>query len=62
TIRELIYNKDEEKLERMLADFAELNKTGVEAAKALYESGFFSGKTLYDITAEEVFDELMNKF
>ena len=62
TIRELIYNKDEEKRGRMLADFAELNKTGVEAAKALYESGFFSGKTLYDFTAEEVFDELMNKF
>ena len=62
TIRELIYNKDEEKRGRMLADFAELNKTGVEAAKALYGNGFFNGRELTDIKAEDVFDELMNKF
>lgn len=62
TVRELMFNKDEAKLTRMLDDFSELNKRGVEAARALYESGFFGGRSLSDIPAEEVFNQLMNKF
>lgn len=61
TLRELMYNKDEEKLKRMLDDFSELNKKGVEAAKALYESDFFNSKRLSDISAEDVFDKIMHK-
>ena len=58
TIRELLYNEDKEKLQRMLADFSVHNKTGVKAAKALIDSGIFENKKPADFTAEEIFDKL----
>lgn len=59
TIRELMYNHNEEKRKRMLKDFSVYNKIGVDAAIRLTEEGFFENRAISDITAEEVFDELM---
>ena len=60
-IRELLYNADDIKLGRILADFSVYNKRGVDAACALVKEGFFEGKNLNDITAGEVFDELAKR-
>lgn len=57
-IRELLYNADDAKLARILADFSVYNKRGVDAACTLVREGFFTGKNLKDIPASEVFDEL----
>jgi len=57
-IRELLYNAEDIKLGRILADFSVYNKRGVDAACALVKEGFFAGKKLDDIPASEVFDEL----
>lgn len=62
TVRELMYNNDEDKRVRMLNDFSVYNKVGVDAAVMLTEEGFFRNRNLSDITAEEVFDELMKRF
>ncbi len=59
TIRELLYNEDKEKLQRMLADFSVYNKAGVKAAKNLVDSGIFKNKKPADFTAEEIFDTLI---
>ncbi|MBQ9120122.1 MAG: nucleoside deaminase [Lachnospiraceae bacterium] len=59
TIRELLYNQEEEKRERMLQDFSVYNEKGVNAAVKLMERGFFEGCALNEITAAEVFDALM---
>ncbi len=61
TIRELLYNTDEGKKQRMLADFAFYNKRGVDAALQLFEENFFT-RTLTDISAETVFNELSARF
>lgn len=61
TVRELLYNTDEDKKQRMLTDFAVYNKRGVDAAIKLFNEGFFS-RTLTDISAETVFDELSARF
>ena len=61
TIRELLFNGDEDKLERMLADFSVYNKSGVEAAKGLVTEGYFEGRLLEDILVEEVYDELRKR-
>lgn len=59
TVRELIYNPDEEKKNQMLKDFSVYNKRGVDAAVRLVEDGFFSNRELKDIVAGEVFDALI---
>lgn len=61
TIRELLYNTDEDKKQRMLKDFSVYNKNGVDAAAQLFDEGFFS-RALTDITAEEVFDGIAERF
>lgn len=58
TIKELLYNTDKEKLERMLADFSVYNAKGVEAAKELVEKGVFSENSPKDYTIDFIFDEL----
>lgn len=60
-IRELLFNEDKEKLERMLFDFSVYNRAGVDAAKELVADGYFQEKVLEDITIEEVFDELARR-
>ena len=62
TLRELMYNQDEEKKESMLKDFSVYNKVGVNAAVNLMKNGFFENRTPNEITAEEVFDALMERF
>ncbi len=57
SIRELLYNTDEDKKQRMLKDFSVYNKNGVDAAVRLFSEGFFS-RTLTDISAEEVFNAI----
>lgn len=59
TIRELIYNKDEQKTKDMLQDFAVYNQRGVDAATELVKSGFFGEREIKDISAEAVFNALM---
>ncbi|MBQ8108012.1 MAG: nucleoside deaminase [Ruminococcus sp.] len=58
TIRELIYNEDPVKLGRMLEDFCVHNRTGVDAAKILVESGGFKSSALSGITAAQVYNRL----
>ena len=41
TIRELLYNEDKAKSERMLMDFTVYNSSGVNAAKILVDNGLF---------------------
>ena len=41
TVRELLYNEDKAKLERMLTDFSVFNSPGVNAAKKLADNGLF---------------------
>ena len=41
TIKELLYNEDKAKLEKMLTDFSVYNSFGVNAAKKLVENGLF---------------------
>ncbi|MBQ8614174.1 MAG: nucleoside deaminase [Ruminiclostridium sp.] len=60
TVRELLYNTDEAKKARMLADFSVYNKTGVDAALRLVNEGYFNKDALPLLTAESVFDRLMN--
>lgn len=62
TIRELLYSPDNDKRKFMLYDFSKFNKVGVIAAKNLVESGFFEGRALSEISAEEVFDALGSRF
>ena len=60
-IRELLYNADDIKLGRILADFSVYNKRGVDAALTLVKEGFFAGKNLNEIPVGEVFDELAKR-
>lgn len=62
TLRELMYNQDEEKKTSMIKDFSVYNKVGVDAAISLIENGFFENRSLNEMTTEEVFDALMDKF
>ncbi|MBQ7943340.1 MAG: hypothetical protein IJ326_04675 [Lachnospiraceae bacterium] len=61
TIRELIYNQDEEKRSQMLQDFCVYNKRGVDAAVRLVEDGFLEGRALREIAVAEVFDALTER-
>lgn len=58
TIKELLYNTDNDKLNRMLMDFSVYNEKGVEAAKELVERGLFSENSPKDYTIAFIFDEL----
>ena len=58
SIKELLYNTDQDKLDRMLIDFSVYNAKGVEAAKKLMESGLFSEHNPEDYTIAFIFDEL----
>lgn len=58
SIKELLYNADKDKLDRMLTDFSVYNAKGVEAAKKLMERGLFSKHNPEDYTIAFIFDEL----
>lgn len=58
-LKELLYNTDEERLDRMMDDFSVYNKKGVIAAKELLFEGLFMDKTPASYSAEEIFDRLM---
>lgn len=61
TIRELLYNDDADKLNRMLTDFSFYNKPGVDAAKSLVADGWFKDKKPDCYNAEYIFDGLINR-
>ncbi|MCR5122160.1 MAG: nucleoside deaminase [Ruminococcus sp.] len=61
TIRELLYNTDEEKRGRMLRDFSQRYGRGVEAAQSIADGGFFAEGQPSDYTAAEIFDELSKR-
>ena len=58
-LKELLYNTNEELLERMMADFSVYNKKGVLAAKELIREGLFADKAPDSYSVEEIFDKLM---
>lgn len=58
-LKELLYNTNEELLERMMADFSLYNKRGVLAAKELIDRGLFADKAPASYSVEEIFDKLM---
>ena len=58
-LKELLYNTDEERLDRMMDDFSVYNKKGVIAAKELLFEGLLKVKTPASYSAEEIFDRLM---
>ncbi len=59
TVRELLYNTDSEKKQRMLTDFAVCNKTGVEAACKLTDGGFFVDRQPAGYSVSEVYAALL---
>ena len=59
TLKELLYNTNEERLERMMVDFSVYNKRGVMAAKELMDEGIFKDKAPTSYSVEEIFDRLM---
>lgn len=60
-IKELLYNEDKEKLQRMLLDFSVYNLRGVEAAKQMVAEGLFAVKQPGEYKAEEMIQMLMDK-
>ena len=62
TVRELLYNDDEDKKQRMLKDFSVYNKVGVDAAIRLFSEGFFRKDRLSELSAQVVFDRLAEYF
>lgn len=58
-LKELLYNTNQELLERMMADFSVYNKKGVLAAKELIDEGIFDNKQPNLYSVEEIFDRLM---
>ncbi len=59
-LKELLYNTNEELLERMMADFSVYNKKGVLAAKELIAEGLFDDKQPNSYSVEKIFDKLMH--
>ena len=55
-IKELLYNKNEDKLKRMMADFSVYNHRGVNAARALVDSGMFESKLPEQYDIEYIFN------
>ncbi|MBQ9947703.1 MAG: nucleoside deaminase [Oscillospiraceae bacterium] len=60
TIRELLYNKDADKLSRMLNDFSVYNAAGVRAARQLVEENFLDSVDLSSFTASEIYNLLLH--
>lgn len=60
-IKEILFNTNDEKLERMKVDFSVYNSKGVKAAEELMKEGVFIEKAPSEYTAEEIFDKLMEK-
>ena len=58
-LKELLYNRNEERLERMMTDFSVYNAKGVIAAKELIQEGIFKNTKPVFYSAEEIFDKLM---
>ncbi|MBR5800957.1 MAG: nucleoside deaminase [Lachnospiraceae bacterium] len=58
-LKELLYNTDKERCDRMMDDFSVFNKKGVIAAKELIFGGLFNDKSPASYRAEEIFDKLM---
>lgn len=59
-LRELLYCTDSSRLDRILADFSELNRPGVEAARAIVSDGTFDHRDLSSFTAEEIYNKLVS--
>ena len=59
TLRELLYNDDPQKLDRMLQDFSVYNRVGVQAAKSLMKDEYFNFKNPSDICVEEIYNSLI---
>lgn len=57
-IKELLYNEDKAKLERMLFDFSVYNSKGVNAARMLVDEGLFTVKLPEQYEVEYVFNQL----
>lgn len=57
-IKELLYNDNPDKLERMLADFSVYNEKGVSAAKKMVNGGMFTAKEPSEYSIEEIFNKL----
>ena len=57
TIRELLYNVDKAKLEKMLTDFSVYNSLGVNAAKKLVDNGLFAD--LQKCSLENIVDQMI---
>lgn len=55
-IKELLYNKNDDKLKRMMADFSVYNYCGVNAARALVDSGMFRTKLPEQYDIEYIFN------
>lgn len=60
TIRELLYNKEADKLSRMLNDFSVYNAAGVRAARQLVEENFLDSVDLSSFTASEIYNLLLH--
>ena len=58
-LKELLYNENEEQLERKMKDFSVYNKKGVIAARELINAGLFAEKKPDEYGVEEIFDRLM---
>lgn len=58
SIKELLYNEDKEKLEKMLNDFSVHNGRGVRAAKNMMDEGWFERKAPDQYSIEVIFDRL----
>ena len=54
----LVFEEDKAKLESMLADFSVYNACGVNAAKELFEDGWFDNKAPDQYSIECIFNEL----
>ena len=59
-IKELLYNEDSTKLQRMMDDFSVYNKKGVIAAKQMVDNGMFSAKAPSAYSIEEIFNILVD--
>ena len=57
-IKELLFNEDNDKLERMLSDFSIYNSCGVEAAKSMVHSGLFKNHLPEHYEIEYIFNRM----
>lgn len=57
-VKELLFNEDKDKLEKMLADFSVYNSRGVDAAQTLVRSGLFHDILPEQYDIEYIFNRL----